>query len=68
MTDRYAALTVTLDGPPRSDDAQVIIDAIKMIRGVAGVVPVVADVNAYWAKETAKMELLYKLIEMVRET
>jgi len=31
-------------------------------------VPVVADVNAYWAKETAKMELLYKLIEMVRET
>jgi len=68
MTDRYVALTVTLDGPPRSDDAQVIIDAIKMIRGVIGVVPVVADANAYWAKETAKLELLDKLIQMARET
>ena len=65
MTDRYVALTVTLDGP---DDAQVIIDAIKMVKGVAGVVPVVADANAYWAKETAKLELLDKLIQMARET
>lgn len=36
MTDRVFALTVTLSDGIRDDDAQPIIDAIGMIRGVAG--------------------------------
>jgi hypothetical protein len=61
MTDRYFALTVTLDHATRDDDAQPIIDAIKMIRGVQEVVPHVANVELHWAKETAVRELTKKL-------
>ena len=37
MTDRLNALTVSLDRDIREDDAEVIINAIKAIRGVNGV-------------------------------
>ena len=37
MTDRLNALTVSLDRDIRDDDAEVIINAIKAIRGVNGV-------------------------------
>jgi hypothetical protein len=40
MTDRYAALVVTLSGDIREDDAQSLIAAIRMMRLVAGVEPV----------------------------
>jgi hypothetical protein len=37
MTDRIATLTVFLDEPMREEDAQVVIDAIKMMRRVSRV-------------------------------
>jgi hypothetical protein len=43
MTDRYKGLVVTLDRDYRDDDAQSIIDAIRMIRGVVDVEPVLTD-------------------------
>lgn len=43
MTDRYHALTVVLDTDIRSDDAAQIIDAIRQVRGVLTVDPIVAD-------------------------
>ena len=57
MTDRYIAFTVVLDREVREDDAEPILKAIAMIKGVREVVPLVADPGIYWAKETARHEL-----------
>lgn len=43
MTDRYSGFAVVLERDIREDDAQAIIDAIKMIRGVAAVEPAIAS-------------------------
>lgn len=53
MTDRHVAYTVTLIKPIREDDAQRIIEAIGMIKGVRSVVPAVADINTHLAFERA---------------
>jgi hypothetical protein len=38
MTDRFSTLTVILEKDTRSDDAQAMMDAIGMMRGVLKVV------------------------------
>jgi hypothetical protein len=37
MTTRVIALTVILDEPTREDDAQTLIEAIRLMRGVSDV-------------------------------
>ena len=61
MTDMYNALIVSLEKPIRSDDAECIFEAIKMIRGVLSVKGNVADINSYVAHDTARRELGQKL-------
>jgi len=51
MTDRYSTLTVALEKDIREDDAQALIDAIRMLRGVADVAGNVYD-SAQWLAET----------------
>jgi len=65
MTDRYFALTVTLDRDIREDDCQPIIDAIKMVKCVQSVVPHVADFDQYAAVERASADLRKKLFEVL---
>jgi hypothetical protein len=43
MTGRHAGYLVTLTTDIREDDAQEIIAALRMIKGVAGVQPLVSD-------------------------
>ena len=43
MTDRHAAYIVTLADDVRADDAEQIIAALGMVKGVLSVKPVVAD-------------------------
>lgn len=43
MTDRYSALIVVLDSPLREDDAESLIVAVKQLRGVIDVRPLVQD-------------------------
>jgi hypothetical protein len=45
MTDRYNYLTVALETDIRSDDAEALIAAIRMLRGVLKVEPNVTDPN-----------------------
>ena len=65
MTDRYKGLTVAFKQDIRDDDAQKIIEAIRLLRGVADVKPVLAGfedltttirVNREWS------DALYQLI------
>lgn len=67
MTDRYFTFTVVLEHETCSDDAESIIQAIRQIRGVADVVPQVADPLAYWAKFHVKRDILTKLLDYLNE-
>jgi hypothetical protein len=61
MTDRVHALTVFLHDDIRDDDAQPIIDAIKMLKGVTDVQPHVQDFSAVWAMTEAKRQIRAEL-------
>ena len=65
MTNRVSGLVVTLDKDYRDDDVQVIIDAIKMIRGVADVQMNIVELNDYLNRNRVRYELegeIYKAI------
>lgn len=67
MTDRVQTLTVILDDDYRTDDVQMIVDAISMLKGVAGVElgsPV--DMNDHLARERALMEIRSELAEFLK--
>lgn len=51
MTDRHAGYVVTLARDIREDDAEAVITAISMVKGVVSVKPVVADVELHLAQE-----------------
>ena len=65
MTDKYFALTVLLDCETREDDAQAIIEAIKMIKGVMEVEPHIANIALGWATHKARLELRTKIIDLL---
>ena len=65
MTDRFLTLTVLLNEGMREDDAQDIIDAIKMVRGVKAVEGNVVDIEQWAAITTARIELGRKLIDVL---
>lgn len=67
MTDRHIAYTVVLEKPVREDDAEAIVQALSMVKGVRQVVPLVATIEQYVATETARGELLNALIQFVCE-
>lgn len=61
MTDRYNYLTVVLDRDVRDDDAEPIVSAIGMIRGVVSVKGAVADPSDYAARARVREEISRKL-------
>jgi len=61
MTDRYMAFTVTLDQNIREDDAKAIINAIKMVKHVRSVKPILSDVTLSVATERVRQEILDKI-------
>lgn len=65
MTNRTIGLSVTLDKEYRVDDAEFIINAIKMIKGVICVDYNVSNYNAtmekYFIKQQLKNEMFKKL-------
>lgn len=65
MTDRLHSLTVVLDKVRRDDDAEDIIEAIRMIKGVASVEGNVADPSFYAATEQAKFQLRQEMRDVL---
>ena len=61
MTDRFFAVTVLLEKDTREDDAQSILDAILMIKGVASASPHVANLEQWSAEMRARIELSNKI-------
>ena len=67
MTDRYFALTVVLDRDYRDDDAEPILNAIRMIRGVQSVEPHVSDPTTHAAEVRAKQDLRERLWKLTKD-
>jgi len=65
MTNRIAFLTVALDKDIREDDAESIVNAIRMIRGVLDVGTNISDVQQWMAYARARAELTERLFEVV---
>jgi hypothetical protein len=68
MTDRHSGYVVVLAADVREDDAEEgVLNAIRMIRGVAGVEPVLADFGpqaiASMRRDREWSDALFKLIK-----
>ncbi len=61
MSDRIKGITVTLTPDIRDDDAEPILNAIRMIKGVVNVTPHIADADHHIAVCTARNEIRIKV-------
>ena len=66
MTDRIKGLTVTLEPNMREDDAQAIIDAVRMVKGVIDVETHVADSDYHMARAAARVGMEKDLFELIK--
>jgi hypothetical protein len=65
MTDRHSGYLVTLAKDIRSDDAENTINALRMVRGVISVEPVISNIEVHIAEDRAKRELLTKIYDFM---
>ncbi len=66
MTDRLRSITVVLDQDYREDDAEPILAALRMVKGVAGVTWTTADWKDQIAQEAGTREMRSVLYEVLR--
>lgn len=66
VNDRYYGLSVFLDEPLGLVDIAAVIAAIRLIKGVVDVRPLLAHPELYWGMEKARMELSNKLWEALQ--
>jgi len=66
MTDRHAGYLVTLDRDIREDDAEAVITALRMVKGVISVEPVIADVGQSIAQARSDREWRDALMLVMR--
>lgn len=66
MTDRVSALIVTLERDIRIDDVEVLVDAIKMLRGVMTVETHISNIEQHIAEERVRREFRQKLYEALK--
>lgn len=65
MTDRYHTLTVVLEKDTRTDDAEALINAIRMLKGVISVDGVVSDFDSHMAYSRVRSELSDELLAVL---
>jgi hypothetical protein len=65
MTDRYSTLTVVLEKPMRSDEAEALIAAIGMMRCVLTVRGDVEDPGEYATEMRVRQEFIEKIWSIV---
>ena len=61
MTDRHSGYIVVLESDIREDDSQNVINAIRMIKGVISVDPIISNVEIHIAKTRVKLEIAESL-------
>ena len=66
MNESHAGYVVTLTNDLNDEDAQQVLDALRMIRGVLSVEPVAADFSVHIGTERARSEIRGKLLDLAR--
>ena len=66
MTDRLKGVHVSFEEDIRVDDAETIINAIKMIKGVSDVKGNITNPDDWLAREYVKQEIKDKLLDLYR--
>jgi hypothetical protein len=66
VTDRHSGYVVTLAEDIREDDAEAVINALRMVRGVISVEPVIADIQSVIAESRRDVEWREALLAMMR--
>lgn len=66
MTDRFHSLTVVLEQDTRDDDAEPILQAIRMIKGVLSVSGTVADIESHMAEDRARQDITVRVFEALK--
>jgi hypothetical protein len=67
MTDHHAGYVVALDHNIREDDAQAVLAALSMVKGVIGVEPVEADLSLQVAQMRADSEIRTRLWNALKD-
>jgi hypothetical protein len=67
MTDRIKGFVVTLTDDIRIDDVQPLLDAVKMLKGVASVDTSVTDMDDHMNRRVIAMEMKTKIYEVLKE-
>lgn len=68
MTDRIYALTVALDRDFRADDAESLMSAIRNLRGVQDVTPLVVAPDMWTAERRADEAWRKRILKLLEET
>lgn len=63
MSSRYFGLNVFLEKPVVLEEVAAIIAAIRLIKGVSSVQPLLAHPEMFWAKERARSELSQAMMD-----
>ena len=66
MTDRLKGCVVTFNQPFRDDDAEAVLAAIRMIKGVAHVEAAVMPTTDHMVIEMAKFQLREDLFKVLK--
>jgi len=64
VTDRYAGFVVTLADDIRKDDAESVMIALRMVKGVIGVSPMLASGYLHIAEHRARIEVREKVWQL----
>ena len=67
MTDRHSGYVVILDGEMREDDAQATIAALRQIKGVVDVKPVVRGINDFVAAVQERHRIMKAIYEIFKD-
>lgn len=67
MTDRLKGFVVTLDEDIREDDAEDILNAIRMVKHVQSVEPITANFEDRMNRSRVRHHLLDKILDVIRE-
>jgi hypothetical protein len=66
MTERYHTLTVVLDHDMRLEEVDLLVQAIRQLRGITSVSANVADYTSFMAEERAKRTLRERLWKILQ--
>ena len=67
MTTRHSGYQIILDDDIREDDAEAVINALLMIKGVVKVIPIEAEYRDVMARTRRDSEWRQKLLDLLGE-